>query len=125
MSERRSPEGLPEQHRSGANADGAEGQDRIQDPVEAEHIAYAMKPHVERAQTINKAKEQNWQDDALAPEGTSLGTGLTRHEFDRELHLEAERIALGDAEYHAQKAADEAGTAESERYRREPGSHDT
>ncbi len=88
-------------------------------------MAHAMKPHVERAQAINKVYEQNWQDDDLAPLGTSLDTDTTKHEFNRELHLEAERGLLGDAEYEARMAADEAGAAESERYRHERGPNDT
>jgi hypothetical protein len=83
-----------------------------------------MKPHVERAQAINAVYRQNLRDDELAPEGTSPGMCLTSHEFDRELSLEAERGSLGEAESHAQGAADDAAAAESERYRRERGSSD-
>lgn len=88
-------------------------------------MAHTIKPYVEWAQTINPVSQQNWRDDPLAPEGTSLDSGVTGHEFDRELHLEAERGLLGEAESHAQGATDEAAAAESERYRRERGSsHD-
>jgi hypothetical protein len=108
MAERPSPEGK-----------------QVDDAIEAERMAHAMKPHVERAQAITQIHEQNSREDELAPEGTSLNKGLPKHEFDRELHLEAERVSLSDAEYHARKAADEAGAAESEQYRQEHGTQDT
>ena len=120
MPEGQSPEGQSEQHRN-----ATDGEDRVQDPVEAEHMAYAMKPHVERAQAINKVYEQNWQDDESGQELRTFEEAESLHEGYRDLHLQAERVLLSEAEDAAREAADEAGAAESERYRRERGSNDT
>jgi hypothetical protein len=127
MSEGQSPEGLPEQHRNGADEEEVrqESQDRVQDPVEAEHMAHAMKPHVERAQAINNIYEQNWENDENGRELKTFAEAESLHEGYRDLHLQAERVLLSEAEDAARDAADEAGAAESERYRRERESHDT
>jgi hypothetical protein len=85
---------------------------RTKDPAEAEHVAHAMKPHIEQAMVFDELHDQSLDEAARAK-------GRDAH---RDNYLATEQDELSDASANATEAADEAGDIASDQYRRDhPG----
>ena len=108
---------------------------RVDDPVEAEHMAHAMKPHYERAKEIKQIRAEGFdtlqrqeaEDRSDVSPDTHLGSDPTikaqaedeaASAVERFSHVGDELIALDDAADHARKAGDAAGVHASQVYRR-------
>jgi hypothetical protein len=93
-----------------------QGSDRVQDPSEAEAMADAMRPHMDRAQRIkkirNEAEAQLEHDEARA-EATISKDELTARYVD---HAVGEQDALATAQEEAEVTADAAADLASRQY---------
>jgi hypothetical protein len=105
---------------------------RVEDPVEAEHMAHVMDPHYERATAIDHLAERTQNEVSRVYEQADIDTIIAdtddqpaepgrapRHtEDDLIAPLEDERTELADAAGHAREAGDAEGELTSQAYRR-------